>query len=79
MLTEPTGPHYTETWKLQIQILILNIIKIFGSVKHVITITTQIRYMGDITLPHKRNIILRIEKVKGSNRNNKQSHDSSLQ
>jgi hypothetical protein len=46
VLTEPNDPHYTTTCKLQIQILILNSIEVFGSLKHVITITLLIRYMG---------------------------------
>jgi hypothetical protein len=45
LLTEPTGPHYTETWKIQIHILILYSIEPLGSLKHVISITLQIRYM----------------------------------
>jgi hypothetical protein len=45
-MTELICPHYTTTWKLQIQILILNFIELLGSLKLVITITLQIKYLG---------------------------------
>jgi hypothetical protein len=44
LLTELIDPHYTEAYKLRIQILILKSIKILGSLKHVINIILQIRY-----------------------------------
>jgi hypothetical protein len=53
LLTEPISPHYTETYKLRIYILILKSIELIGSLKHVINIILQIRYMSVITLPPK--------------------------
>jgi hypothetical protein len=44
-MTEAIGTHYTETYKLRIQILILKSIGILGSLKHVINIILQIRYI----------------------------------
>jgi hypothetical protein len=46
LLTESIGTHYTETYKLRIQILILKSIELLGSLKYVINIILQIRYMG---------------------------------
>jgi hypothetical protein len=46
LLTELIGPHYTETYKLRIQILILKSIELLGSLNHVINIIFHIRYMG---------------------------------
>jgi hypothetical protein len=46
LLTKPIGQHYTETYKLRIQILILKFMKLLGSFKLVINIILQIRYMG---------------------------------
>jgi hypothetical protein len=45
-MTQLIGPHYTKTYKLRIQILILKSIELLGSLKHVINIILQIRYMG---------------------------------
>jgi hypothetical protein len=45
LLTKLIGPHYTETYKLRIQILILKSIKILGSLKHMINIILQISYI----------------------------------
>jgi hypothetical protein len=49
LLTDPINSHYTETWNLQIQILILNSIELLGSLKYVITIILRIRYIGCYT------------------------------
>jgi hypothetical protein len=46
LLTKPIGQHYTETYKLRIQILILKFMELLGSFKLVINIILQIRYMG---------------------------------
>jgi hypothetical protein len=46
LMTKLIDPHYTETYKLRIQILILKSIEILGSLKHVINIIFQISYMG---------------------------------
>jgi hypothetical protein len=62
LLTEPISPHYTETYKVRIYILILKSIELIGSLKHVINIILQIRYMSVITLPLKQNHISRFER-----------------
>jgi hypothetical protein len=46
LLTKSIGQHYTETYKLRIQILILKFMKLLGYFKLVINIILQIRYMG---------------------------------
>jgi hypothetical protein len=45
LLTKLISPHYTETYKLRIQILILKSIEILGSLKHMINIILQISYI----------------------------------
>jgi hypothetical protein len=51
LLTEPIGPHYIGTCNLQIQNLIFNSIELLGSLKHVIIVTSLIRYMGCYSAP----------------------------
>jgi hypothetical protein len=46
LLTEPISPHYIETYKLRIQILILKSNELLASLKYVINIILQIIYMG---------------------------------